>query len=83
MVRIITKANKRTRELIELEHHGHYEVTCAHINGTVTIQCGNFLEWINIQRLTKVNQMKEKRNKIKQDGLYPGSKVSYAGVIWP
>ena len=55
MVRIITKANERRGKLIGYEHPGSYEVTNANNNGTVTIQCRNFLKRINIQRLKKVN----------------------------
>ena len=54
-VRIITTPGDRQGKLYGYEHKGPFEITAVHNNATVTIQCGNFKERINIRRLKRVS----------------------------
>ena len=47
------KINERTGKLLNFEHRGPYKIIKVHTNGTVTIECGNFNERINIRRLKR------------------------------
>ena len=55
IVRIVTKTHERKGKLIGYKHPGPYEIKLVQKeSGTVTIQCGNFKEKINIRRLKRV-----------------------------
>ena len=60
-VRIITKVNERTGKLLGFEHQGPYRIKIVHGNGTVDIECGNFVETINIRRLKRVRTPMENK----------------------
>ena len=53
-VRIIITVGDRQGKLYVYEHKGPFEIVSVHNNGTVTIQCGNFKERINIRRPKRV-----------------------------
>ena len=55
LVRIVTKAHERQGKLIGYQHPGPFKVKLVQKEaGTVTIQCGNFDQKINIRRIKRV-----------------------------
>ena len=53
-VRIVTTVRERRGKLFGFEHKGSYDITTGHNNGTVTIKCGSFNEYIKIRRLKRI-----------------------------